>query len=64
MLGHDAKFVFELTKSDSKRGGDDVGEINEDGRSEHGRAIWVQRHPAMAEYSKKGYANVDEGGFH
>lgn len=64
MLGHDAKFVFELTKSDSKRGGDKVDEINEDGRSEHGRAIWVQRHPAMAEYSKKGYANIDDGGFH
>ncbi len=63
MLGHDAKFVFELTKSDSKRDG--VGdEVNPDERTDEGRAIWVQRHPAMAEYSKRGYANIDDGGFH
>jgi RecA/RadA recombinase len=63
MLGHDAKFVFELTKSDSKRDG--AGEeVNPDERTDGGRAIWVQRHPAMAEYSRKGYANIDDGGFH
>jgi RecA/RadA recombinase len=63
MLGHDAKFVFELAKSDSKRDG--AGEeVNPDARTEDGRSIWVQRHPAMAEYSRKGYAVIDEGGFH
>ncbi len=63
MLGHDAKFVFELTKSDSKRDG--AGEeVNPEEKTEGGRAVWVQRHPAMAEYSKKGYATIDEGGFH
>ena len=63
MLGHDAKFVFELTKSDSKRDGEGE-EINPEDKTEGGRAIWVQRHPAMAEYSKKGYATIDEEGFH
>jgi RecA/RadA recombinase len=63
MLGHDAKFVFELTKSDSKRDG--AGEeINPEDKDDGGRAIWVQRHPATAEYSKKGYAAIDDGGFH
>jgi len=63
MLGHDAKFVFELTKSDAKRDG--AGEeVNPEEKAEDGRAIWVQRHPAMAEYSKKGYAAIDERGFH
>ena len=63
MLGHDAKFVFELTKSDSKRDGTGE-EVNPEDRTDEGRAIWVQRHPAMAEYSKKGYATIDDGGFH
>jgi len=66
MLGHEAKFVFELTKRDSKRGDDDVKTeaVNPDDKAGSSRAIWVERHPAMAEYAKVGYASIDDGGFH
>ncbi len=62
-LGHEAKFSFELTKSTAKRNKDAVA-LNEEDATEDGRAIWVQRHPAMADYSKFGYANIDDEGFH
>lgn len=72
-LGHEAKFSFELTKATAKRNSDAV-EVNgraiqerdEEGgeKVEHGRAFWVQRHPALADYSKFGYADIDEEGFH
>ncbi len=62
-LGHEAKFSFELTKSTSKRNKDATA-INPEDETEDGRAIWVQRHPAMADYSRVGYANIDEEGFH
>ena len=63
ILGHEAKFSLELTKSGAKRNGEAESE-NEDEKTEHGRAFWVARHPAMQEYSKFGYANIDEEGFH
>jgi Rad51 len=62
-LGHEAKFSFELTKSTSKRN-EDAEAVNPDEETDGGRAIWVQRHPAMADYSKFGYANIDGEGFH
>jgi RecA/RadA recombinase len=62
-LGHEAKFSFELTKSTSKRD-KEATEINPEDKTEDGRAIWVQRHPAMADYSRVGYANIDGEGFH
>ena len=68
ILGHDAKFSFEITKPDAKRGKDaDPKAINpesEVAQESHGRVIWVQRHPAMADYSRYGYAALDEEGFH
>ena len=65
-LGHEAKFSFELTKATSKRNKEAVAVNPEDEQKENesGRAIWVQRHPAMADYSKFGYANIDDEGFH
>ncbi|MBI3840613.1 MAG: hypothetical protein HY297_01435 [Thaumarchaeota archaeon] len=63
ILGHEAKFSFELTKSGAKRNGEAEPE-NEEEKTEKGRAFWVARHPAMEEYSKFGYANIDEEGFH
>ncbi len=68
ILGHDAKFSFELTKVDAKRSKDDhpvpvnpEAKVKDENR---GRALWVQRHPAMADYSTFGYAGLDEEGFH
>ena len=66
MLGHEAKFSFELTKGASKRN-KEAEEINPEERDDEDkelRRIWVQRHPAMGEYAKFGYARVDAEGFH
>jgi RecA/RadA recombinase len=63
ILGHEAKFSLELTKSTAKRNGDAEAE-NEEDMTDKGRAFWVARHPAMEEYSKFGFANIDEEGFH
>ena len=68
MLGHEAKFSFELTKADAKRSRDSNPEpVNPQSKASdenHGRAIWAQRHPAIADYSRFGYATIDEEGFH
>ena len=63
ILGHEAKFSLELTRSTAKRNGEAEAD-NEDQRTDDGRAFWVARHPAMQEYSKFGFANIDEEGFH
>jgi len=63
ILGHEAKFSLELTKSTAKRNGEAEAE-NEEERSDDGRAFWVARHPALAEYSRYGFAKIDEEGFH
>jgi RecA/RadA recombinase len=69
ILGHEAKFSLELTKSRAKRkgesaeDGDESGETREE-RDDAGRAFWVARHPAMQEYSRSGLASIDEEGFH
>ncbi len=70
ILGHEAKFSLELTKSKAKRKGESADEDQEEGteskeeRSDAGRAFWVARHPAMQEYSRAGLASIDEEGFH
>lgn len=63
ILGHEAKFSLELTKSTAKRNGEAEAENQED-MTDKGRAFWIARHPAMAEYSRYGFANIDEEGFH
>jgi hypothetical protein len=63
ILGHEAKFSLELTKSTAKRNQEAQAE-NEEEMTDKGRAFWVARHPAMAEYTRYGYANIDEEGFH
>ena len=69
ILGHEAKFSFELTRSTAKRKGesaednDGYSEIN-DQKDDSGRAFWVARHPAMQEYSRSAIAYIDEEGFH
>lgn len=63
ILGHEAKFSLELTKSTAKRNGEAEAE-NEEEMTDTGRAFWVARHPAMREYTRYGFANIDEEGFH
>ena len=63
ILGHEAKFSLELTKSTAKRNGEAEPE-NPDEMSDRGRAFWVARHPAMEEYSRFGFATIDDEGFH
>ncbi len=69
ILGHEAKFSLELTKSKARRRGETAEENEEyeeskDERDDSGRAFWVARHPAMQEYSRSGLATIDEEGFH
>ena len=63
ILGHEAKFSLELTKSTAKRNGEAEAE-NEEEKTDKGRAFWIARHPALEDYSKFGFANIDEEGFH
>ena len=69
ILGHEAKFSFELTKSRAKRKGESAEDNDEyseaeDANDDSGRAFWVARHPAMQEYSRSAIASIDEEGFH
>lgn len=68
ILGHDAKFSFELTKPNAKRNSDgNPTAVNPEEEIEDenlGRAVWVARHPAMADYSRFGYSLLDGEGFH
>jgi hypothetical protein len=65
ILGHEAKFSFELTKNGASRGRDSGAvAVNPDEQSEGSRLIWVQRHPAMADYSKYGYFAITGDGIH
>jgi len=63
ILGHEAKFSLELTKSTARRNGEAEAE-NPDEMSDKGRAFWIARHPAMEEYSRFGFATIDQEGFH
>jgi RecA/RadA recombinase len=69
ILGHEAKFSLELTKSKAKRKGESAEDSEEyeetkEERDDSGRAFWVARHPAMQEYSRSGTATIDGEGFH
>lgn len=67
ILGHESKFSFELTKSTAKRraeGDGDAEAVNPELEGEATRAVWIQRHPAMADYSRFGYVVMDDGGMH
>jgi RecA/RadA recombinase len=69
ILGHEAKFSLELTKSKARRKGESAEENQEfeetkEERDDSGRAFWVARHPAVQEYSRSGLATIDEEGFH
>jgi len=68
ILGHDAKFSFELTKATATRRAKwnpkAINPRDDPKEAQEGRAIWVQRHPAMADYSTFGYTTLDGEGFH
>ena len=61
ILGHEAKFSYELTKPSAKRNDEGVA-VNPEASEGATRAIWIQRHPAMADYARFGYLTIDEGG--
>lgn len=63
ILGHEAKFSLELTRGTAKRN-EEAEAVNPDEGDEKARAFWVARHPALAEYSRFGFARVDDEGFH
>ena len=67
ILGHDAKFSFELTKGTAMRRAKwDPTAVNPDddpGENPEGRAFWVVRHPAMADYSRYGFSKITGEGF-
>ena len=65
ILGHDAKFSLELTKSSASRNKEGNPEpVNPDDRDTSAKAFWAARHPALEEYTKFGYARQDGEGFH
>jgi hypothetical protein len=66
ILGHEAKFSLEITRVGASRGGGRGEAVNpEDERDdEAARLLWIQRHPALPDYSKFGYAWIDLEGFH
>lgn len=63
ILGHEAKFSFELTKGTAKRNAE-ANAVNPEDGNDSAKAFWVARHPATEEYSKFGFAQMDEEGFH
>lgn len=63
ILGHEAKFSFELTKHGAKRSDEPVC-VNPERDSKKERIVWAQRHPAIEDYSKFGYFRIDEDGVH
>jgi Rad51 len=65
ILGHDAKFSLELTKSTASRNKDRGPEaINPDEKDTCTKAFWAARHPALEEYTRFAYARQDDEGFH
>ncbi|MDA4128157.1 MAG: hypothetical protein OK422_01625 [Thaumarchaeota archaeon] len=61
ILGHEAKFSLELTKQGAKRNGEAMP-LNPEDRVEKSRQVWVQRHPALEDYSRFGYFTIGEDG--
>ncbi|MDG6988048.1 MAG: hypothetical protein JRN21_01845 [Nitrososphaerota archaeon] len=65
ILGHDAKFSLELTKSRASRNKDgNPVALNSDEKDLCTKAFWAARHPALEEYSRFAYARQDDEGFH
>jgi RecA/RadA recombinase len=65
ILGHDAKFSLELTKSTASRNKDGNPEaVNPEARAQCTKAFWAARHPALEEYTRFAYAKQDGEGFH
>jgi RecA/RadA recombinase len=65
ILGHDAKFSLELTKSTASRNKDGNPEaVNPDEKETSTKAFWAARHPALEEYTRFAYARQDGEGFH
>ncbi len=65
ILGHDAKFSLELTKSTATRNKDRGPEaLNPDEKEGCTKAFWAARHPALEEYTRFAYARQDGEGFH
>lgn len=63
ILGHEAKFSFELTKGEAKRN-KEAQAVNPEDDDGHDHLVWVQRHPALGDYSRFGFAKIDEEGVH
>jgi RecA/RadA recombinase len=65
ILGHDAKFSLELTKSTASRNKDRNPEaVNPAEKETSTKAFWAARHPALEEYTRFAYARQDGEGFH
>ncbi len=65
ILGHDAKFSLELTKSTASRNKDREPQALNPGEKESStKAFWAARHPALEEYTRFAYARQDGEGFH
>lgn len=65
ILGHDAKFSLELTKSTASRNKDGGPvAVNPDEKEGSTKAFWAARHPALEEYTRFAYARQDGEGFH
>ena len=65
IIGHDAKFSLELTRSTASRNKDrNPSPLNPDEKKSCTKAFWAARHPAMEEYTRFAYAQQDEEGFH
>ena len=65
ILGHDAKFSLELTKSRASRNKDGGPvALNPDEKDASSKAFWAARHPALEEYTRFAYARQDGEGFH
>jgi len=63
ILGYEAKFSFELTGEKANKEGKSSA-VNPEDADEDARRIWLARHPAAEEFSRFGYAKIDDGGFH
>lgn len=61
IIGYEAKFSFEITKVNAKRN-ENAECVNQDKKDRASRTIWVQRHPAVEEYSKYGFCIINEYG--
>jgi hypothetical protein len=63
ILGHEAKFSFELSKHGASRN-DKAVAVNPEDETPTARMLWIQRHPASADYAKFGYISFQEDGIY